>query len=269
MKRWQAATALAISLEAAVLGMIVERPVSLALVAAVAAVWTAPVVSRRAWPWLLAALALMSWTLMLTQGLFWTGEPRTVWLRLLPPEGFPFGDPPGLFLYREGALHGLAESLRGHALLWIAAGIVARYGIEELARGLRALGVPGAASLLTVLAVRQMPLLVDEARTVWTALRLKGLGRARALRALWVPLLTGHLRRADEIAAALHARGLGMGTEEPLPPPAPAAERRLVWAGGLGVAAAAAAVGLTRLHEAGLWSVPGADLLYAWVLAYV
>jgi energy-coupling factor transporter transmembrane protein EcfT len=269
MKRWQASTALLLGMEGAACATVADRPGSLVLAMALAAAWGAPALPRRAWPWLLAALLLTSWTLAATQGLFWSGTPRTVWIALLPPGAFPFGVPPGLFLYREGVLHGLLESLRGHALIWLAAGLVARYGAEELVRGLRALGLPGAASLLAVLALRQMPVLIAEARTAWTALRLKGLGAVAAARALPTPLLTGHLRRADEIAAALQSRGLGTGTEEPLPPAAPAVERAAVWICGGAIAAGLGLVALERLHRAGVWSLPGAEGLYAWVLAYV
>jgi energy-coupling factor transporter transmembrane protein EcfT len=269
MRRWQASTALLLGMEGAAWATVADRPASLALTAALAAAWGAPALPRRAWPWMLAALLLTTWTLAATQGLFWSGTPRTVWIALLPPEGFPFGDPPGLFLYREGVLHGLLESLRGHALLWLAAGLVCRYGAEELVRGLRALGLPGAAGLLTVLAVRQMPVLAAEARTAWTALRLKGLGPAAAVRALGMPLLTGHLRRADEIAAALRARGLGAGTEEPLPPAAPAGERAAAWIGGGAVAAGLGLVALARWRHAGGGFLPGLEPLYAWVLANV
>lgn len=269
MTRWQPATALAVSLEGTLIATIVDRPVNLVAIAGVAAMCTAPVLSRRAWPWLLAALALMSWTLAWTQGFFWTGQPRTVLLQVLPPAWFPFGDPPGLALYREGVVHGLVESLRGHALLWIGAGLVARCGVEELSRGLRALRVPGAASLLAVLAVRQMPLMVEDARTAWTALRLKGLGPVAALGAVWVPLFTSHLRRADEVAAALHARGIGTGTGEPPPPPSPAGERIVAWVGGLLAGSLAAAVLLAKLHAAGILSFSGGDTLAAWVLAHV
>jgi energy-coupling factor transport system permease protein len=269
MTRWHAATALALAAELALLDVLVERPLNLVLLTVAAAAWAAPAVSRRAWPWLLGALALMTWTQALTQGVFGFGEPRTVLLRLLPPAWFPFGEPPGLNLYREGVVHGAIESLRGHALLWIGAGLVGRYGIEELARGLRRLGVPGPASLLAVLAVRQLPLLVDEARSVWAALRAKGLGWAGAMRRLWVPLLSGHVRRADEIAAALHARGLGTDAAEPLPPRAPAGERTLAWAGVVIVVGVAGALALARLSRAGTLAWPGAEALVAWVAAYV
>jgi energy-coupling factor transporter transmembrane protein EcfT len=269
MTRWKPATALIVSLEATLVATVVDRPANLMTIAAVAALWTAPVLSRRAWPWLLVALGLMSWTLAMTQGFFWAGQPRTVLVQILSPAWWTFGDPPGLALYREGVLHGLVESLRGHALLWIAAGLVARYGVEELTRGLRALGLPGAASVLAVLAVRQMPLLVDEARTAWTALRLKGLGPGAAVRAVWVPLLTGHLRRADEVAAALYSRGIGTAAKESVPPHAPVRERLIAWAGGLLAGTLALALLLAKLHLAGLLPLPAGDALSAWVHAYV
>jgi energy-coupling factor transport system permease protein len=267
--RPSATAALALGAEAAVLGFLLERPLNLALLAALAGAWAAPAVPRRAWPWLLAGLGLTSWSLMATQGLFYEGLPRTALLRLLPPGGFPFGDPPGLYVYREGLVYGLLQSLRGLALLLIAAGLVGRYGLEELSRGLRALGLPGPLGLLAVLAVRQVPLLAAEARTVWVALRLKGLAPAAALRAGLIPLLAAHVRRADETAAALWSRGLGTRAGEPAPPPLRPAERVAVWSMAGLLAALTGAVLLTRLHQAGVLSLRGWEPLLAWMLTHV
>jgi energy-coupling factor transport system permease protein len=267
--RLSATAALALGAELALLGLLLERPLNLALLAALAFAWAAPAIPRRAWPWLLAGLGLASWSLMATQGLFYEGVPRTALLRLLPPAGFPFGDPKGLYVYREGLVYGLLQSLRGLALLLIAAGLVGRYGLEELSRGLRALGLPGPVGLLAVLAVRQVPLLAAEARTVWVALRLKGLAPASALRAGLVPLLAGHVRRADETAAALWSRGLGTQAGEPAPPPLRPAERALVWSLAALLAGLTGAVLLTRLHVAGVLSLRGWEPLLAWMLSYV
>lgn len=269
LSRFSATAALALGAEAALLGFLLERPLNLAVLAALAFAWAAPAVPRRAWPWLLAALGLTSWSLMATQGLFYEGLPRTALLRLLPPAWFPFGEPPGLYVYREGLVYGLLQSLRGLALLLIAAGVVGRYGLEELSRGLRALGLPGPIGLLAVLAVRQVPLLAAEARTVWIALRLKGLPPAAALRAGLVPLLAGHVRRADETAAALWSRGLGTQAGEPAPPPLRPAERALVWGAAGLLAALTGAVLLTRLHVAGVLSLRGWEPLLAWMLTHV
>jgi energy-coupling factor transport system permease protein len=259
--------ALILALLATALVFLVERPVNLALLAGAGAGWALLTVPRRAWPWLLAALVATSWSLMLSQGLFYEGLPRTVALQLVPGRWLPFGAPEGWVLYREGLVYGLVQSLRAHMGLLVAAALLSRYGIEELARGLRSLGVPAPIALLGVMAVRQVPLLADEVRSVWIALRLKGAGAAGALRLACMPVLASHLRRADETAAALWSRGLGNAA--PRARPLTPIERLSVWVIGATAAPLAVAVGITWLHGQGWIEGSPWEAVSAWVRAYV
>jgi energy-coupling factor transporter transmembrane protein EcfT len=85
-----------------------------------------------------------------------------------------------------------------------------------------------------------------------------------------VPLLAGTIRRADEIATALHSRGFTVQAV-PREPRATLAwhERAVVMAGWAMLALLAGATVLTRLHLAGVYSQPSLQGLYAWVVAYV
>lgn len=269
-------TALALAFLAALVVLLAERPLALLLLAAGAAVYALTGAPRGArwWRWLALLLLAGTWTMALTQGLFYGGAPRTVWVELLPPGAFPLGDPPGLYLYREGLAHGVMQSLRFHAIVLLGAGLLGRYGAERLAAGLRAGGLPGPLCFLAAMALRNVPVLAAELRTLWLAQRLRGMRPAAGMlalpRVLLLPLLAANLRRADEIAASLRARGFSW--EADAAPPRerpPARERLLIWLGAALTGALGLAVLLTRLHLAGALSLPALEPLYAWVVAYV
>jgi len=223
-------------------------------------------------------LAVGTWSVVLSQGLFYASEPRTAVLTLLGPEAFPLGRPPGLYLYGEGLRHGLIQSLRFDVMLLLGAGLLARYGGDELMAGLRALRLPAPLGFLFAMALRFVPMMAAEARATWRAQHLRGFRAVRggvprplaAVRVLLLPLLAGNVRRADEVAAALHSRGV-VPTHAPVAaaPAAAPGERVLCWGGAAALLTLAASVVLTRLHVAGLFTLPSLYPVYAWVLAYV
>jgi energy-coupling factor transport system permease protein len=268
-------TALALAFLAALVVLLAERPLTLLLLAIAAAAYALAGASRGArwWRWLAALLLAGTWSMALTQGLFYGGAPRTVWLELLPPRAFPLGDPPGLYLYREGLAYGVIQSLRFHAIVLLGAGLLARYSAERLAAGLRTAGLPGALCFLSAMALRQVPVLAEEMRTLWLAQRLRGMrpiaGVTALPRAVLLPLLAANLRRADEVAAAFHSRGISVETAALPRERPPARERLAVWLGAALAGFLGAAVLLTRLHVAGAFSIPFLEPLYAWVVAYV
>jgi energy-coupling factor transport system permease protein len=275
MTRFHPLTALVLAFQGALLALLVDRPLNLALLVAAAAAYALLGGGLRWWRWLLLAVWVGTWTMALTQGLFYGGTPRTVWVELLPPQWFPIGDPPGLYLYREGLAYGVLQSLRVDAIVLLGAGLLARYSAERLAAGLRAAGVPGSLCFLAALALRHVPVLLAEARALWLAQRLRGMrlsgaGVLALPRLLLLPMLAANLRRSDEIAAALQSRGFSLEVLGNAPrESAPAVERGALWLGALALGLLFAAVVLTRLHIAGGFSVPLLEPLYAWVVAHV
>jgi len=275
MNRIHPLTAMTLAFQAALLVLLVDRPFNLALLLGVSAVYALMGGGRRWWRWLLLLVLVGTWTMALTQGLFYGGTPRTVLLELLPPRWFPIGDPPGLYVYREGLAYGLLQSLRVDAILLLGAGLLTRYSAERLAAGLRAAGVPGTLCFLAAMALRHVPILAAEMRALWLAqrlrgLRLSGVGVLALPRLLLLPMLAANLRRSDEIAAALQSRGFSLEviTQSPRES-APSLERVTMWLGALSLVTAFVAVVLTRLHIAGGLSLPVLEPLYAWVTAYV
>lgn len=272
-------SAMMLVFQGAVLALLLERPANLAGLAGLAAAYWLAGGARR-WRLVLGVVVLGTWSVVVTQGLFYAGTPRTVWLTLLEGGAFPFGDPPGLYVYREGVAHGLVQSLRFHTVVFLSAGLLVRYAGDELVTGLRALRCPAPLAFLFSLALRFVPLLAGTLRTVWVAQRLRGLRLgggppwawprrwAEALRAVLLPLLASLVRQSDEIAAALRSRGLS--AHDAGPAPATPARDKAAWLAGAGLLAALmAAQGLTRLYEAGIYAHPALAWLYDAVSRYV
>jgi energy-coupling factor transport system permease protein len=275
MIRLHPLTALALVFQAALLALLLDRPLNLALLAGLAAAYALTGGGLRWWRWLVLGIVASTWTMTLTQGLFYGGTPRTVWLVLLPPRAFPIGDPPGLYIYGEGLAYGLVQSLRVNAIVLFGAGLLARYSAERLTAGLRAAGVPGPLCFLAAMALRHIPLLLADMRDLWLAQRLRGMrlagaGVFRVPRLVLLPMLAANLRRSDEIAAALQSRGFSLAAIAQTPrESAPWGQRMVVWVFVAALALLFAAIVFTRLHLAGALSLPALEPLYGWVVDYV
>ncbi|MHB8916751.1 MAG: energy-coupling factor transporter transmembrane component T family protein [Desulfocucumaceae bacterium] len=137
---------------------------------------------------------------------------------------------PGNELLRAGPVHisvrGLLAGLdlAARLVLIIALGIVLTSttstlrlaaGLEELLKPLARLGVPVHEVVMAVtVAVRFVPVIFEEARTIMNAQVSRGAGfggpglarRATAFISLMVPLLVAALRRSEELATAMEAR---------------------------------------------------------------
>jgi energy-coupling factor transport system permease protein len=178
-------------------------------------------------PWLLAGLltlALLPWILVrpplsrlrfllaavgttvvgtaLSQGFFYTLEPRTELLRVLP----------GLSLSVEGVLHGSVVSLRLVAVLAAGTLVVFTTHPADLILALTKLGLPHWFAFMLTLALRFLPETIEQAKRILVAQQLRGAGgrgvrnAARRFRLLVVPLMTALLRSARQIAMAAEVR---------------------------------------------------------------
>lgn len=280
MKTLSSRAAMALTLQFALVTLLVERPLNLGILTGLAALYWLTGRRGRHWAPVLLILILSTWSVMLTQGLFYEGFPRTALVRLLPGSVFPLGDPPGLYLYGEGLLHGLLQSLRFNVMILLGAGLLARYGNDELVEGLRGFRLPATLCFLFSLALRFLPLMVEELRTAWTAQRLRGFRPFGAGaggvwrhpgtvgRVILFPWFASNLRKSDEIAAALLSRGFAP-EDGGLIQPLGREEALICWAGLLAVASLAAALVLTALHVRGMFTLEGLAALYRWVTLYV
>lgn len=116
-------------------------------------------------------------------------------------------------------------------------------GLQGLFGPLRRIGVPSdVLTAATLVAIRMVPVLSEEAQRIYRAQGMRGLAGVRGLRGAWlrlsslaVPLFGAALRRAEHLSVALLTRGYGEGA----PAHGPTGLKPREWAalGALGLAA--------------------------------
>jgi energy-coupling factor transport system permease protein len=175
--------------------------------------------SARTWLFIGGLLLTVVWGTILSQAMFYTVEPRTRILTLVP--GFSIGrySFEGLSLYREGAAYGLLQSSRIVAVMLAGLSVCLSTSPERLLAALAWVRVPSAVSFMTVAALRFLPTIADQWSTVRRSARLRGyrprlwqLGAGvwkswRTEAALMVPVIAAALRRAATLATSLTTRG--------------------------------------------------------------
>ncbi|MEN6450430.1 MAG: energy-coupling factor transporter transmembrane component T [Thermoguttaceae bacterium] len=145
--------------------------------------------------WLFAVVATTVVGSMFSQGLFYVAEPRTEWLPLLP----------GVSLCTEGIVYGAIVSLRLLAVLAAGGLVVLATRPPELIAAMRRLRVPESLAVTLTLALRLLPEIGEQGRTMLAADRAttggRGLWSAMArFRRLLLPLVATALSKAREAA---------------------------------------------------------------------
>ncbi len=248
-----------------VLAVVLDRPVSLGLLALLSALPFALLRVPGRWRahGLLAVLTLV-WGTVLSQGLFYADEPRTALLRVGP-----------VAFWREGAVHGVVQSLRFVAVTLAGIAVAVSTPVDRLLAALLRARVPFGMGFLAVTALRFVPEGTREALVVRRARARRGRPIARRAPLAWIreelalirPVVARALRRAGTLAEALDARGFDAT--------APRTVRRPLRMGaGEGVL-----LGLAALLTAGalglrvLYVLYGAEVLYVprlrWLYGFV
>jgi len=114
-------------------------------------------------------------------------------------------------------LFGLGKGLKVAALVLASVLFLSSTKVEELSVGLSRLGFPYRFGFTITLAFRLVPLFIDSALTVVDAQRLRGydfdaggpMQRVRRYVPVIIPVFMGALRKANNMAMALEARGFG------------------------------------------------------------
>ena len=160
-------------------------------------------------------LVLVVWGLILSQGIFYSRFPRHALVVLLEPNWL-FSD--GLKIYAEGIRYGLVQSLRFVGMGLMGYAICFSTEPDRFLRGLLAMRVPFSLAFMATSAIRFLPLVTDEFRTVRTAMRLKGyrpfrggLGDTIRVEVAGLrPVLAGTIRRSQEVALSILTRGFAL-----------------------------------------------------------
>jgi energy-coupling factor transport system permease protein len=117
----------------------------------------------------------------------------------------------------QSILFGLGKGMKVAALVLASVLFLSSTKVEELSVGLSHLGFPYRFGFTITLAFRLVPLFIDSALTVVDAQRLRGydfdaggpLERVRRYVPVIIPVFMGALRKANNMAMALEARGFG------------------------------------------------------------
>jgi energy-coupling factor transport system permease protein len=167
-------------------------------------------------------LGLIAWGTLVGQALFYEAAPRTVLATIIPAGEVGGWHFPGLRLYREGAVHGLAQSLRMLTMMLAGLAVALSTSPERLLAALARWRLNAAVGFVAVTALRFVPILAAEWATVRQARRLRGYrprlvqpgpwarrwGQAAALEfSSLMPVLSASLRRANALAVSVTARG--------------------------------------------------------------
>lgn len=151
---------------------------------------------------------------LISQGFFYYFEPKTILFTILSKDsGFLGRITGGIYLYKEGLIYGLVQSLRLFSIILLSMAIVISTHPSELILGLNKIGLPQKIGFMLTVSIRFLPALIEEAKRILTAQRLRGLklkgitDMFKALGYLLIPLIIDSLRKADKLALAAEVRG--------------------------------------------------------------
>ncbi len=167
---------------------------------------------------------LTVWGVMLSQGIFYQGYPRTVVFTVVPAFDLWGHHCKGLYVFQQGLWYGAVQSLRFVATLSAGLALCLSTSPQGLFKGLTSLKVPYSLSFLAVIAVRFLPAIAEELNQIRRAMALKGYkpfksGFAHTIKtelSCALPLLAGTVRRSREMAESLLLRGFNPAGERTL-----------------------------------------------------
>jgi energy-coupling factor transporter transmembrane protein EcfT len=149
-------------------------------------------------------VAATIWSTALSQGLFYSDQPRVSVAQLGP-----------LHLYREGLYHGLAQSMRFVGLSLAGIALAISTPPDRMFAALAKLRVPFGLALMAATALRFLPTLGREMLTVRKARRPRGRPAWQRTPTQWIrleiallrPVIARSWRRAQNLAETLDTRG--------------------------------------------------------------
>ncbi len=161
-------------------------------------------------------LFFTTWGLVYSQAIFYNEFPRTVLFTLVPADLPLIGKMTGgIRVYREGLFHGIVQSLRFNTTLVIGCFIVWTTQPRDLLLALTQLRVPATLAFMVTTALHFIPVIANEAATVFRSQRLRGfrylrlnlLATCRGILNSFRPILAGNIRHATHLSESVESRG--------------------------------------------------------------
>ncbi len=149
-----------------------------------------------------------------TQSLFYSLEPRTAVLTIIPADFFLFGRlTGGISVYKEGAFYGLVQSLRLVSVMLMASTLVISTHPAHILTEFNRMRLPRAFGFVIAMSVKFLPYSLEQARRIILALRMRGIklrtpgGMFSIARFVFTPLVMSCLQQAGITALAAEVRG--------------------------------------------------------------
>ena len=170
---------------------------------------------------LCAFLFFTTWGLIYSQAIFYNEFPRTVLFTLVPADLPLIGKMTGgIRVYREGLFHGIVQSLRFNTTLVIGCFIVWTTQPRDLLLALAQLRVPATLAFMVTTALHFIPVIANEAMTVFRSQRLRGFryfrlnlfATCRGILNSFRPILAGNIRHATHLGESVESRGFSPET---------------------------------------------------------
>jgi energy-coupling factor transport system permease protein len=228
---------------------------------------------RQLWIWI-AALLLAWWGTIFSQSLFYSKEPRTILFMLLSPAVPLLGKiTGGIYVYREGAEHGMIQAIR--LCITITCGLFVCFSTEpkDILRAAVRLKLPYTLSFMVSIGLRFIPLIVEETKTVLDAQRMRGFSPLRSgfihplktAKIIITPILINCIRRSAMLSLSVESRHFGGKQAFYQPATDRGRAGYITWILGMmacGIAVAAGMKFISFLYAAGFYYAPSLRPIY-------
>ncbi|MDD2702773.1 MAG: energy-coupling factor transporter transmembrane component T [Candidatus Omnitrophica bacterium] len=168
------------------------------------------------------AVAAVVLSTFASQAVFYSFEPKTAVFTLVPDD-FPVVGrfTGGIYMYREGMIYGLVQSLRLIAALTMAVTVVISTHPAHMVEALVRLRFSRSFSFVITMSIRFLPFMFEQSKRIVLALRMRGIktrsinGAFRMIRFIFIPLVVNSLRQAKIAAFAAETRGIALDKNSP------------------------------------------------------
>jgi len=158
---------------------------------------------------LMYALGMVVIATSISQAFFYYFEPRTIFFTIIDKKTPVIGTiTGGIYIYKEGIIYGLVQSLRILSVMFMATTVVISTHPSQMIIALNKIRIPRELGFIIATSIRFLPHMIEDTRRIWTAIKLKGVsGGIKAFKYVLSPLVINSLRQARLVALAAEVRG--------------------------------------------------------------